>query len=84
MTDHSRLKIAHAAELIIVLVLGLIPGVIIVSTSKYQIDGFLPDLCAPSRRDVLFYTLLLPIVIGSTIGLTMLFTAFWILRRVSM
>lgn len=81
MTDHSR--VAHAAELTIIVVLGLIPSVIVVSTSGYHIDGFLPDLCVPSSRDVLFYTILLPILICATIALTMLFTAFWILRRVS-
>ena len=81
MTDYSR--IAHIIEMTIIIVLGSIPGVIIVSTSEYQIDGFLPDLCVPSSRNVLFYTILLPIVISATIGLTILFTAFWILRRVS-
>ena len=81
MTDRSR--VAHVAELTIIFVLGLIPSVTVVSTSGYQIDGFLPDLCVPSSRDVLFYSILLPIQIGATVGLTMLFTAFRILRRVS-
>ena len=81
MTDYSR--VAHAVEMTIIIVLGLIPSTVIVSTIEYQIDGFLPDFCVPNSRDVLFYTMLLPIVISATIGLTMLFTAFFILRRVS-
>ena len=81
MTDYSRR--VHAIEMIIIMILGLLPGTIIVSTSGYQIDGFLPDLCSPKDRDALFYSLVLPIEISATIGLSLLFTTFWILRRVS-
>ena len=81
MIDYS--KRAHAIEMIIIMVLGLVPGTIIVSTSGYQIDGFLPDLCSPNNREALFYSLVLPIEISATIGLSLLFTTFWILRQVS-
>ena len=81
MTDHTR--IAHVIEMTIIIILGSLPGIVILSISKYQIESFLPYLCVPGSRDVFFYTFTLPIVIGATIGLTMLFTAFWILRRVS-
>ena len=81
MTDHTR--IAHVVEMTIIIILGSLPGIVILSVSKYQIKSFLPYLCVPGSRDVFFYTLTLPIVIGATVGLTMLLTAFWILRRVS-
>ena len=80
MIDYAR--IAHLVEMIIIIVLGAIPGIIIVSTSEYQFDGFLPHLCIPGNRDVFFYTLTLTIEIGATIGLSMLFIAFWILHQV--
>lgn len=81
MTEYSR--IAHAVEMIIIIALGLLPGAIIVSTSKYRINDFLPELCVPTSDHLFFYTFSLPIIISATIGLAMLFTAFWIVRRVS-
>jgi len=81
MTEHA--KMVHVIEMIVIISLGLLPSVIIVSTSGYQIDGSLPDLCVPRGRSEFFYTFSLPIVIGATIGLSMLLTAFWILRQVS-
>ena len=81
MTDHTR--IAHVVEMTIIIILGSLPGIVILSVFEYQIDSFLPYLCVPGSIDIFFYTLMLPIVIGATVGLTMLFTAFWILRRVS-
>ena len=80
MSEYS--KIAHITEVIVVIVLGVFPGVIVLSTSKYQIDRFPPDACYPSV-DLSFYTFAFPIAIYSTIGLAMLFTEFLILRTVS-
>ena len=80
MSEYS--KIAHITELIVVLVLSALPGIIVLTTSKYQIDRFPPDACFPNV-DILFHTLLLPYTIYATIGLAMLFTVFTILRRVS-
>ena len=80
MSEYS--KIAHITELIVVIVLSALPGIVVLTTSKYQIDRFPPDVCYPSV-DILFHTLMLPIAIYATIGLAMLFTVFTILRRVS-
>ena len=80
MSEYS--KIAHITELILVLVLSAFPGIVVLTTSKYQIDQFPPDVCYPSV-DIIFYTLTLPIAIYVTIGLAMLFTVFTILHRVS-
>lgn len=75
-------KIAHILEVIVVFALGLLPGTVVLSTSKYQIDRFPPDTCYPSV-EILFHTFVLPVIIYATIGLAMLFTVFSILRRVS-
>ena len=80
MSEYS--KIAHITELILVLVLSVLPGIVVLTTSKYQIDHFPPDVCYPSV-DIMFYTLMLPMAIYATICLAMLFTVFTILRRVS-
>ena len=81
MSDHGR--IAHIVEVTIVMILGSLPGVVIINTSQYRIDRFPPDLCVPSNANVFFYTFSLTVAIGSTLGLAMLFTTFTILRRVS-
>ena len=81
MSDYSR--IAHIVEVIVVIALGSLPGVVIIATSKYQLNTFPPDTCIPSDPHVFFYTFSLTVSIGSTIGLVMLFTAFSVLRRVS-
>ena len=75
-------KTAHIVEVIVVLVLGLLPGIIVLSTSKYQIGRFPPDTCFPSI-DIIFHTFQLPFMIYATFILPMLFTVFLILRRVS-
>ena len=80
MSEYS--KIAHITEVIVVIVLGIFPGVIVLSTSSYQSYRFPPDACYPSV-DLIFHTFGLPVAIYSTIALAMLFTVFTILRRVS-
>ena len=84
MADHSRT--AHVIEMIIILVLGVLPSVITVNISGYRFSEFLPYayVCTSNDRDVFFYTFVLPIIICATICLPMLYTTFWILRRVSM
>ena len=80
MSEYS--KIAHITVVIVVIVLGIFPGVIVLSTSNYQIYRFPPDACYPSV-ELIFHTFGLPVAIYSTIALAMLFTVFTILRRVS-
>ena len=81
MEEHS--KVSHILEVITVLTLGSLAGAVIVGTSEYQINRFPPDLCVPTNPSVFFHSFALPIAIGASIGLCMLFTTFWILRRVS-
>jgi len=73
----------HVLEIIILLLLGSLPGAVIAGTSKYQVNTFPPTLCVPANLSVFFHSFDLPVAIGATIGLSMSFTAFWILRRVS-
>jgi len=77
MSEYS--KIAHIAEVVIALVLGVLPGTIVLSTSNYQIDRFPPDMCFPSVR-IIFHTFTLPVAIYATIDLALLFTIFLLLR----
>ena len=73
---------AHVVEVIVVLVLGLLPGIIVLSTTKYQIDRFPPDTCYPNI-EIMFHSFILPVIIYATIELAMLFTVFSVLRQVS-
>ena len=75
-------KIAHVVEVIVVLVLGLLPGTIVLSTSKYQIDRFPPDTCYPNI-EIMFHSFILPVIIYATFELAMLFIVFSVLRQVS-
>jgi len=76
-------KTAHIVEVTVIMVLGSVPGTVIIGTSKYQFDRFPPDLCVPSNPRVFFYTFSVAFAIGATVGLAMLFTSFTILRQVS-
>lgn len=75
-------RYAHIIEVIIVLGCGFIPSIVIVSTSEYGYSGF-PPSCSSENPAILFYTLILPIAIGSTVGLCVLLFSLWILRKVS-
>jgi len=75
-------RYAHAFEVVIVLGCGFIPSIVIVTTSGYRYSGF-PPSCSSDNPAVLFYTLILPIALGSTLGLCVLLFSLWILRKVS-
>ena len=72
----------HLIEVLVVLVCGLLPSVIIISTSGYQYIGF-PPVCTNEIPEVLFYTLIFPISIEAIFGLCMLLISLWILRKVA-
>ena len=71
----------HLIEVLVVLVYGLLPSIVIVSTSGYQYSGF-PPVCTNATPEVFFYTLIFPISIEATIGLCMLLISLWLLRKV--
>ena len=75
-------RIVHLVEVLIILVCGLLPSIVIVSTSGYQFVGF-PPVCNSKIPDVFFYTLIFPISIEATIGLCMLLVSLWLLHKVT-
>ena len=75
-----KLKI-HIAEVTFILLCGLLPSIVIISTSKYQYNGF-PLFCFSSSHLVFFYSYVLPIAIGAVIGICLLFASFWIVHKV--
>ena len=75
-------RITHFIEVLIILVCGLLPSIVIVSTSGYQFVGF-PPVCNNEIPEVFFYTLIFPISIEATIGLSMLLVSLWLLRKVN-
>ena len=72
----------HIMEVIITLVVGLLPGIIIIGTSGYQHYAF-PPICIHATPKMLFYTLIFPVSIGATVGLSMLLLSIVILRKVT-
>ena len=74
-------RTVHIIEVLVVLVCGLLPSVVIVSTSGYQYSG-LPPVCTNAIPEVSFYTFIFPISILATIGLCMLLISLWLLRKV--
>jgi len=72
---------AHSIELIIILTIGLLPAIVVASTSGYEFDGF-TSVCAPSSQDVMFYLVVLPIAIGAATGICLLLVSVWIIHKV--
>ena len=75
-------RIAHLIEVVIISVCGLLPSIVIVSTSGYQFIGF-PPVCNYEMPDVFFYTLIFPMSIEATVGLCMLLVSLWLLHKVA-
>ena len=76
-------RIAHLIEVVIISVYGLLPSIVIVSTSGYQFIGF-PPVCNNEIPDVFFYTLIFPMSIEATVGLCMLLVSLWLLHKVNL
>ena len=70
--------IAHITEVAVVLICGSLPSIVLFSISSYGYSGF-PPMCYSKNPAVLFYTIILPISIGSTVILCLLLTSIWIL-----
>ena len=80
--SHTFKRQTYVAEIILILICGVLPGVIVLFTDGYAYLGF-PPLCAPASIQFIFYVVLLPLTLGSALGLVVLFGTFWILHRVS-
>ena len=81
MTSSCFKRYAHLIEVLIVLACGLVPGTVVVNTAGYRFSGF-PGACYGINSEVQFYTLILPMALGATVGCCILFLSFWILRKV--
>ena len=75
-------RIAHLIEVVIVSVCGLLPSIVIVSTSGYQFVGF-PPACNNEIPEVFFFTLIFPVAIEANVGLCMLLVSLWLLHKVN-
>ena len=73
---------AHVAELVAIVIYGLIPNVIIIFVGQYVFPGF-PLLCVPNIWSFASFFLISNALV-SIIGLTLLFLTLWIIRQVCM
>jgi len=71
----------HITEVVIVFVCGIVPPIITIIVSDYQDDGL---QCLPKSTSITFYGEVVPCSIAFTIGLLLLFSSLWILRKVSL
>jgi len=81
MTSAHLRRSAHIIELLIVLTCGFTPSIVIANTTGYRYSGF-PPACYSNNPAVQFYTLILPMALGSTVGCCMLFLSLCILHKV--
>ena len=78
-TGHKRRT--YFAEMMFILICAFLPAILAASTSGYQFFGF-PPVCFSTSGPLVFYAFLLPLTLGSTVTLNVMFASFWILRRV--
>ena len=76
---HSR--IVYVVEIILILTLGVLPSLIIATTSGYQFGGF-PPICLTRSPNVLFYSAVFPVSIITIFGVCLLLGALWALHKV--
>ena len=82
LDHHPHRGKIHAAEIILIVLVGLLVPSIIVGTSKYNIANFPPTQCA-GDADVSFYTLILPTIIVMATGVILILLTFTSIQRVS-
>jgi len=83
MNSKKITRRAYVTEMILVAICGVLPSIILVFTDGYQFRLGFPPFCAPTNIDILFPIVLMPLTLGSAVGLSLLFASFWILNRVS-
>ena len=79
--DSRRIRIRiHITEVLIVLVSGSVPPIVTINVSDYMNNGL---FCQPRSTSAIFYGIVLPDIIGSIIGFSLLFSCIWIIHQVS-
>jgi len=71
----------YVVEIVSILLCAFLPAILAASTSGFQFPGF-PPICFTTSEPLMFYTFLLPLTLGSTVTLIIMFTSFWIVRKV--
>lgn len=80
----NMLKIVHIAIVLAGLILPAFTVIVIATNGGFTFGGFPPQFCAGRDPNALFYSFLLPIVVISQIGTTLLLILFYIIHEVSM
>jgi len=76
-------RLAYATEMVLVFTFGVLPSIVVVFTNGYQFPLGFPPFCAPASIEILLGIVLIPLTLGSVVGLSLLFASFWIVHRVS-
>ena len=82
LTSHSATRRVHFVEVFVIITVGLLCSTINISTSGHEFNGF-PQYCVTATLTGYFYSQLLPITVGISIGILIMFTSILIVRRVS-
>jgi len=81
--DHHRHRSKiHAAEIILIICVGLLVPSVIVGTTEYNITNFPPTQCA-ANADIHFYTLTLPTIFLMATGVILILLSFMSIHKVS-
>ena len=83
MTSHSATKRVHYIEVFVIMTLALLGSTINISTTGYRFIGF-SRLCVITSLTSFFYSYLVPIATGCSIGVLMLCSLVLIVRKVSL
>jgi len=78
--SNSLKRKVYVAEMIVIVICGLLPSIIVITVDNYQYVGIFA--CVPGSGSVLVYTLLLPFTLVGMIGSSILFVTFWLIHKV--
>ena len=84
----KRLRYAHIAGVVLALIIPLTPVVATMVQGRnnpglgFGLTNFPPVLCGGLDADTVFYSLILPVVVLTEVGMTLLVFTFWDVRKV--
>lgn len=82
MTSNIAKRRFHFIELVVIITLGLLCSMIVTFTSGYGFSIF-PETCTVTSLVEYFYTQVLPVTVGFSIGVLLLCVSVFIVRKVS-
>lgn len=82
-----RLKYIHIPMVIVGLVLPTLPGIVASTAGDPTVRGFRitttsPIRCSSLRKDIIIYSLVLPMNLIVVIGISLLVIIFWVIHKV--